>query len=355
MAYIEATTLGDLLSRGVHLWPDHDAVVFPDTRRTYRELWAGAEHVARGLIALGVRSGDHVGVLMANCIEFIEAFFGAAAVGAVVVPINSRYRALELAHVVADADLVALITSDLVAEHVDHVERIREGLPELRHAEDPAALRLDAAPRLRSTIVLGRGSHEGFLDRAAFGALADTVDPGEVETRRWRVRLRDVGMLMYSSGTTAHPKGCVIAHEAIVRNGIATAQQRFGVQPGDRFWDPMPLFHMSGMLPLVGVLASGAAYLGMVRVDAAESLEFMEREQVTLAFPSFAFLAMEMINDPTFPDRDLSRRGLLQGPREDGGGVRRRRLVPHRRPGVGRRRRSDQLPGPSQGHAQGRW
>jgi fatty-acyl-CoA synthase len=309
--YIEATTLGDLVPRGAHLWPDQDAVVFPDTRRTYRELWAGAEHVARGLIALGVRPGDHVGILMANCIEFFEAFFGAAAIGAVVVPINSRYRALELAHVVADADLVALITSDLVSEHVDHVERIREGLPELRHAEDPAALRIDAAPLLRSTIVLGRESHDGFLDRAAFGALADTVDPGEVETRRWRVRLRDVGMLMYSSGTTAHPKGCVITHEAIVRNGIATAQQRFGVLPGDRFWDPMPLFHMSGMLPLVGVLAAGAAYLCMVRVDAAESLEFMEREQVTLAFPSFAFLAMEMINDPTFPYRDFSQLRIL--------------------------------------------
>jgi fatty-acyl-CoA synthase len=309
--YIEVTTLGDLLSRGAQLWPESDALVFPDERRTYAQLWEGAVRVARGLIGLGVQPGDHVGILMANCVEFFEAFFGAAAAGAVVVPINSRYRSVELAHVVADADLVVLLTSDLVAEHVDHVERIREGLPELRDALDPAALDLRAAPCLKSAVVLGVGAHDGFLDRQAFATVADTISPSDVDRRRWRVRVRDVGMMMYSSGTTAQPKGCVITHEAIVRNGIATGQQRFGVQAGDRFWDPMPMFHMSGVLPMIGVLAAGAAYLCMVRVDAAESLDFMERERVTLAFPSFAFLAMEMINDPTFPDRDLSQLRIL--------------------------------------------
>ncbi len=308
---VQVTTLGDLLLRAAERWPAHDALVFPDGRRTYLELWDGAEHVGRGLLALGVQPGEHVGILMANCIEFAEAFFGAAAIGAVAVPLNARYRSHELAYVVENADLVALLTSDLVAEHVDHVERIREGLPELRATVDPADLHLAAAPRLRSTVVLGTGPRDGFVGRDAFADLADRVDPAELEERRVRVRLRDTGLMMYTSGTTAHPKGCVITHEAAVRNGIAFAEQRFLLDDRDRLWDPVPMFHMAAMLPLLGAIHAGAAFISMARVETEPALELMERERTTVAFPAFPFLVMALLEHPTFPARDLSGLRLL--------------------------------------------
>src|SRR5690554_2643774 len=100
--WIETVTLGDLLVRAAALWPDHDALVFPDSRQTYTELYDRAVHTARGLAALGVGPGDHVGILMANCPAYLEVLFGAALLRAVTVPMNARYRSRELAYVVRD-------------------------------------------------------------------------------------------------------------------------------------------------------------------------------------------------------------------------------------------------------------
>ena len=159
---VQVTTLGDLLLRAAERWPSHDALVFPDGRRTYEELWAGAERVGRGLLALGVQPGEHVGILMANCIEFAEAFFGAAAIGAVAVPLNARYRSHELAYVVENADLVALLTSDLVAEHVDHVERIREGLPSSAAPPIPPTCTWPPRPACAAPWCSASGPRDGF-------------------------------------------------------------------------------------------------------------------------------------------------------------------------------------------------
>jgi acyl-CoA synthetase (AMP-forming)/AMP-acid ligase II len=125
---IGATTLGDLLLRAADEYPDSDAIVFPDRRQSYAELAERAYQRARGLQGLGVRPGDHVGLLLPTCIEFPEFFFGIALCGAVAVPINARYQARELAYLIENADLVTIITTDQIAEHVDFVERLTTGL-----------------------------------------------------------------------------------------------------------------------------------------------------------------------------------------------------------------------------------
>jgi acyl-CoA synthetase (AMP-forming)/AMP-acid ligase II len=94
---IGATTLGDLLLRAANEYPDTDAIVFPERRQTYAELVERAYQRARGLQALGVQPGDHVGLLLPTCMEFPECFFGIALCGAVAVPINARYQSGELA------------------------------------------------------------------------------------------------------------------------------------------------------------------------------------------------------------------------------------------------------------------
>ncbi|HEY8339013.1 MAG TPA: class I adenylate-forming enzyme family protein, partial [Egibacteraceae bacterium] len=314
---VDVTTLPDLLLRAARRWPDHTALVFPDDRRTYAELWEGVERTARGLIALGVRPGEHVGVYMANCVDFVEVLFGAALAGAVVVPINARYRADELAYVIADADLAALVTSDLVAEHVDHVARVRD------------ALRRGSAPLLRTLVALGRGPSEGFVSRDELTAAADTAPGAEVERRRAALSVRDVVLIMYTSGTTAHPKGCLISHEALVRNGIALGRQRFAIRDDDVFWDPLPMFHMSAVLPLVGVIDAGAAFASMVHFDAEAALDQMEREGATLAFPAFPTVTLALLNHPSFPRRDLRRLRMLNttGPPETAYQV--QRALPH--------------------------
>ena len=152
--------------RGAERWPDTDAVVVDDERRTYAELARPRlRDVARSLAGLGVRRGDHVGLLVPNCIEGVEVMFGAALAGAVVVPINVRFSSRELGHVIADGDLRVLVTSDVVADHLDFVALLHDTLPGLVAADDPRHLDLAAAPELRSVVVLGGSSPPGLARR----------------------------------------------------------------------------------------------------------------------------------------------------------------------------------------------
>ena len=104
--------MGQLLLRSARRDPDKEALVFPGERLTYRELADRSWNVARSLVALGVQPGEHVGVLMTNHPDLLASVFGASLIGAVVVPINARYRTTELRFLIDDADLVALITHD---------------------------------------------------------------------------------------------------------------------------------------------------------------------------------------------------------------------------------------------------
>ena len=147
--------------RAAALHPERDALVFPEERFSYSELLEGARHIARGLSELGVRPGDHVGLLMPNCQEFVEALFGVSLLGAVIVPINARYKLTELGYVIENADLVVVLTSNVIEEHVDFTEVLRVSLPSLVSCPDPIKLDLPEAPRLRTAVML-RG--EGELD-----------------------------------------------------------------------------------------------------------------------------------------------------------------------------------------------
>lgn len=104
--------LGQMLLHSAQRTPDKDALVFPDIRLSYRELAEGAWGVGRSLIGLGVKAGERVGVLMTNHPDLVLSVFGASLVGAVVVPINARYRTSELRFIVEDAQLAALLTHD---------------------------------------------------------------------------------------------------------------------------------------------------------------------------------------------------------------------------------------------------
>jgi len=302
---IDATTLGDLLLRSVVRHPDQDALVFPDSRFTYRELWDRSVARARSLHGLGIGAGDHVGILMPNCPEYIEVLMGAVLCGAVAVPINARYKAAELAYVVENADIKGLVTNDLISEYADFAGLLCEAFPGLAEARDPLALQLPEAPLLRFAVMLGE-ERSGFVSEAEFEGAGTAVDEAEVETLRSRVRVRDACIMMYTSGTTANPKGCPLSHEALVRNGINMSRERYFLTEQDRFWAPLPMFHMAAILPMSACFDAGAAWLSMRRVDAGPALEMLEQERATIAFPSFPTITTEIIHHPDFKTRDLS-------------------------------------------------
>ncbi len=303
---IEATTLGDLLLRSAQRHPDCDALVFPDGALTYGQLWQAAVRRARALHALGIGPGDHLGILLPNCPEYIELLLGTVLCGAVAVPINARNRAAELAYVVENADLTGLVTSDAISEYADFGGLLEAAFSELSRADDALALALPGAPRLRFVVMLG-APRAGFVSEEVFDAATEQVTEEKILTLRSSVRISDHCIMMYTSGTTAHPKGCPMSHENLVRNGINMNRQRYLLTEQDRFWTPLPMFHMSSILPMVCCFDAGAALLSMRRFEAGAALEMLERERATVAFPSFPTVTNDLISHPDFARRDLSR------------------------------------------------
>jgi fatty-acyl-CoA synthase/long-chain acyl-CoA synthetase len=314
--WIETSPVGDLLVRAAALQPERDALVFPDERFSYSELLDGARHVARGLSELGVRPGDHVGLLMPNCQEFVEALFGVSLLGAVIVPINARYKLTELGYVIENADLVAVLTSNVIEEHVDFTEVLRVSLPSLASSPDPAKLDLPEAPRLRTAVMLRGEGQPGFLGRKAFDELAARADADAVEQLRHRVRVRDTATILYTSGTTSHPKGCMLTHEALSRGSVLRLRERLSVGEHDVFWSAGPLFHIGSLQLFLGSVGAYGTYLADAHFDPGRALRMMSEEGVTSAWPWFPAIIQSLINEPTFAPEMLSslRTMMLIGP-----------------------------------------
>ena len=303
--WLELCTYGDLLVRGAERHPDRDVIVFPDARLTYEELHGRAVERGRTLIAAGVEHGDHIGIVMSNCPEYLEVMFGAMYVGAIPVPINNRFRPRELQYVIENADLVALFAHDAPGAPTDNVAAVVEALPGLTESGDRRRLRLDVAPQLRIAAVLG-GSADGWVDDDDLAELASSVDPDRVEHRRNRTAQRDVGFMFYTSGTTAMPKGCSLSHEASVRCAVETAL-RFEWAEGDRIWDPLPMFHTAFTQPLAGILYVGGTFLSQRHFEPTAALRLIEDDEATLMFPAFPTITMALLNHADYRESTFKR------------------------------------------------
>ncbi len=333
MGWIEVTTVGGLISRAAAR-QDGGAIVFPDERATTVELDALAQRFALGLLALGVGRGDHVGILLPQRLDYVAAFAAITRIGAVPVPINARFKGTELRHVIPHAELTVLFVSGGGDEVVDYAALVADIIP--------------TAPKLRHTVHLGPGAAPPFVDREAFLSGGESVDPAEVDRLASLVRLRDIGMIMYTSGTTAEPKGCLITHEAMVRQA-QNYQERFELSPEDSYWDPLPLFHIGGIIPLLACLDIGCRYCHPDQFDPAEALQTLQAERCTVAMPVFDTIWLAMLESPGLRARrpDLAAHGAAArhpgvaaidpgADAVDGSGLRQRldRILRPARPGI---------------------
>jgi fatty-acyl-CoA synthase len=304
--WIEATTMGHLLDRQAEATPDREALVFPDARLTYAQLAERTDAFARSLLGLGVEAGETVGILLANRLEFVLALFGAAKIGAIVVPVNARFKVTELSHVIAHSDARVLITA-AAPDGTDYPALLAEVFPDLPR-QDANRLALETAPALRQIVDLD-ADRPGFLTRAAFERAAGDDD---LDTRKHQVRVRDVAMLMYTSGTSARPKGCLLTHEALVRHGGNVARTRFDLTAEDSFWDPLPLFHIGGIVPMLGAFSAGAKFCHAGHFEPGVALRMLERERATVIYPAFETIWLQVLDHPDFDAADLRAIRIIQ-------------------------------------------
>jgi acyl-CoA synthetase (AMP-forming)/AMP-acid ligase II len=300
-------TMGDLLLQAAEQYPERDAVVYLEERLTYRELADRARQFARALIGLGIEPGEHVGVLMAGSPDCLAAYYGVALAGAVLVPINTRYRAAELPYVVANADLAAILTSDRIDDYVDLPGLLAESLAGLSAAdgEGRRLLRLDAAPALRSVVSLGTRRSDGMLTEDEFLSSGEGVSEELLERRRLGVRVRGTALILYTSGTTSKPRGCLLTHEALVRCWTEIAAI-YSMRADDRLWAPCPLFHLAGIGPMLMCAATGGANLSDTYFAADRALELLEREHATILYPAYPPITQAVLTHPRFSAAALS-------------------------------------------------
>jgi len=297
-------TCGALILEAAGAHSDADAIVLPGDRVTYGGFADGAVGWSRVFMALGVTKGDHIGILLPNGTEFMRVLFGAMLAGAVPVPINTRYRGAEIAAMLVDADMVTLVTTNDVEQRPSLIERLYEAFPDLPSATVPERLALERAPHLRN-IVITQGPSLGFLHRSDLSASAAGIASEALEERRRSVRPEETALILYTSGSTSRPKGCLLSHAAIVTQGRLLAG-RYQMTALDRIWSPLPMFHVGGISPLVAIASVGGAFLSMRRMEAGPGLAMMESERATIAFALFQTIIADLLQHPNFSEHDLS-------------------------------------------------
>ena len=300
-----ALTVGWHLARAATVWSDREALIIGERCATYAQILSESRASARGLLGLGVRRGDRVGTLMHNCWDAIILHYAASLIGAVHVPLNTRYKADELKYAVGFADLVGVFTTPNGSEHADLRRLMKETFPVLAEWRYGHPLHVAEAPSLQFIGVLGDNDEQCWLTRRGFQQASASVSEAELDAAIATVHQDDICVMMFSSGTTARPKACMLSHRNIILTGEALAE-RFELTLQDRFWDPLPFFHMSTIMPLTACRSVGATFIGVEHFEPGAGLVEIEQRRATIIYPAFQTLMASLIAQPEFKSRDLS-------------------------------------------------
>ncbi len=272
------TRFGDLTDTAAARWGDREALVFRDRRFSFRQIAAEVDRLARGLIHIGVGPGEKVALWLLNCPEWIFAMFALAKIGAVHVPINTRFRTVDLAQVLERSNAAALMTHD-VSGPVDYLGMVRE-LASFEGGGESRRVRSARLPDLERVVVLSDRQYPGAWGWPELLASAAAVDPARLAARAAAVRPSDTAFIMYTSGTTGFPKGVMRDHTLLAH--MADRYRRLQSSERDVFVNYLPLFHIFGYVdgPL-GSLLVGYRQILTETFDADEALDLVEREGAT--------------------------------------------------------------------------
>ncbi len=291
--------LSQVLAQAVSQYPDHESYVGPDARRTWRETSARSHAIAKSLLALDVQKADHVGVLLGNCAQWIEIFYACALIGAVTVPINTRFKKGELEYCLKQSDVKVLFMSEQFL-NIDFAGMIQDIEPAV--ATCLPGLKL---PHLRHCISTSEKSTlKGSLGWEDFLSMGDSVDESLLRLQTESVLPSDVLLIQFTSGTTSFPKGVMLTHTNMLLNAREVAQ-RMRVSSADRYFSIRPYFHVSGStLSILVSLNSGCCLLTLPKFDVKENLRVLFEEKCTLISGNDTIF-LSLLGDEDFDVRRL--------------------------------------------------
>lgn len=307
-------TLGGMLEKWASKTPNSDFVVYPDRglRFSYGDFNRRVDKLAKGLIQIGVKPGDKVGIWANNVPDWVTFMFATAKMGGVLVTINTNYKLSELEFLVKDADLSTLCIIDSYRDS-DYVCMINELIPELRTCER-GHLNSAKFPLLKNLIFIGPEKHRGMYNTPELLLLGDNIEDKVLTEISSKVNCHDVVNMQYTSGTTGFPKGVMLSHHNILNNGYFVGQNMHFTNL-DRVMTPVPLFHCFGcVLSLCAVVSHGAAVVLTEDFDPLRVLAGVEKEKCTAIYGVPTMFISEL-NHPMFSMFDLSslRTGIMAG------------------------------------------
>lgn len=264
MSQPRAGTLAGVLEEVAGAAPQRPAVFYEGAWIAYAELRAESRRAARALIGAGIRRGDRVGVLAGNTPEWLVVCFAAAYAGATLVPLNTWHKREELEWTLRHARVRALVAASTYLE------------------QDYEALFADMLPRLPDLqLVAFFGGRRGMTwDELLACALG--VDEGRLDAALAEVVPEDLAFVLYTSGSTAEPKGVLLRHWAVVENGYQIGARR-ELDADDRVWLGSPLFYGLGATnALPATLTHGASLVLQDHFDAGRAIETIESARATV-------------------------------------------------------------------------
>jgi len=265
-------------------YPEKEAIIFGDRRITYSELNKRVNALAKGLLDLGLGKGDVVALVLYNCPEFVEVTFAVNKIGAIWLPLNYRLAGEEVAYILNHGEARILISEMDFYENLSSIK--------------------DKLPRIKEYVAVGESIPPGWkrYDDIVEKNLGSEVPDVEVE-------LDDLQRLIYTSGTTAHPKGVMITYGNFHWKDLSHAAE-WSITADDKIVMPSPLYHVAYDMGPTTVLLMGGSVVLLRRFDTIEVLEAIDREKPTMACFVPIMLSM-LFEEPTFDNYDVSSLRLI--------------------------------------------
>ena len=311
---LSTRTLGEWVEYWAEKTPDKDYIVYADRglRFTWKQFDERVNHLAKGMLAIGIEKGTHVGLWATNVPDWLTFLYACARIGAVCVTVNTNYKQNELEYLCEHSDMHTLCIIDGTWE-CDYVDMTYKMLPELKTCQR-GKLQSDRFPKMKNIIYIGQEKHRGMYNTAEILLLGSSISDEKLIEAKKQVSCHDVVNMQYTSGTTGFPKGVMLTHYNIANDGFFTGEH-MGFTSDDKLCVCVPLFHCFGVvLATMNCLTHGCTQVMVEKFDPLVVLASVHQERCTALYGVPTMFIAEL-NHSMFNMFDLTclRTGIMAG------------------------------------------